>query len=92
MQTEAMATEVASTIKLTTMSLAQLLAPGIAKIKVLNPVPEEMLVHSRCAHLHTDMKNKCVCVNDGGVRKFYHMRVCVHQSQPRCSSGEDKSN
>lgn len=61
MQTEAMATEVASTIKLTTMSLAQLLAPGIAKIKVLNPVPEEMLVHSRCAHLHTDMKNKCVC-------------------------------
>lgn len=61
MQTEAMATEVASTIKLTTMPLAQLLAPGIAKINVLNPVPEETLVHSRCAHLHTDMKNKCVC-------------------------------
>lgn len=58
MQTEAMETEVGSTIKLITMPLAQLLAPGLAKIKILNP--EEMLASSRCAHLHTDMGNKCV--------------------------------
>lgn len=60
MQTEAMETEVASTIELITMPLAQLLAPGLAKIKILNPEPEEMLVSNRCAHLHTDLGNKWV--------------------------------